>query len=149
MRRPVAPFVGAWIEIFVQRLVAEQSKCRTLYECVSWNMNDDFEDDSLVRRTPCGYVCWNILGYDLSEKEICRTLRGVRVLKFCHVLFLRENIRHALYEHVSWNYFPWTTACLLGSRIRYECVYWNYRILKPTYSVRVTLQISVWVETLQ
>ena len=56
----VAPFMGAWIEINLYQLPFKMMSCRTLYGCVDWNYNLIITHKKRTSRTLYGCVDWNI-----------------------------------------------------------------------------------------
>ena len=61
LRRHVALYMSAWIEIRPNGVCTSRQKCRTLYECVDWNNSHRKKFIYFLGRTLYECVDWNTL----------------------------------------------------------------------------------------
>ena len=78
----VALYTSAWIEMTVSWSVTWMSRCRTLHECVDWNLQLGPKAVSRLRRTLHECVDWNIALWKNKQHMIRSHSTRVRGLKF-------------------------------------------------------------------
>ena len=105
-KRLVALYTSAWIEIAWVNITFPATFCRTLHECVDWNISLVSSLPSELGRTLHECVDWNETGWNGYKFWMCRTLHECVDWNNPGTIESEPYLSRTLHECVDWNSLP-------------------------------------------
>ena len=121
----VAPYMGAWIEIWSLRMYKCVLLCRSLYGSVDWNPCGSVLINLIFGRSLYGSVDWNLLENGKFKIIEGRSLYGSVDWNISPKPKYKKNRCRSLYGSVDWNLYGMFTALKSLRRSLYGSVDWN------------------------